>query len=1042
MTGDRRKTKTELIQELDALRQTVATLTPDGATEPQPIAAEPSASSTALDRRFADSAPIGMFETDAEGFCTYVNDAWRRIAGISSADAAGTGWAAAIHPDDRETVFHEWSKAADSGTTFDLEYRFQTPRGDITWVACKAAPIKDEAGRVNGYAGTLQDIAERRRALDALSESEEKYRALFENLPTGVGLATEDGRILASNQAVRELYGYSEEEFRETPITSLYRDPDDRDEFVKRLRSEGQVRNFEAQQKRADGTVFDASITTRYVVQKGEKLVLTSIDDITERKMMEQSLREATERYQGLYDNAQVGLFRSRLSDGSFIECNERCAEIFGYEDRETFMSEYITSEHHVVPGTREEMVEEITANGEVVNKEAMLTRRDASVMWVRSSAKAFLADGYLEGVMADITEERRSESELARVKTTLDQALDCIFIFSPDTLRFTYVDRGACDQVGYSEDELRCMTPLDIKPEFTEQLFGEMIAPLLDGTLASHTFQTVHKHKDGTLIPVEVVLQYVAGDGDVGTGSFVAIVRDITDRKRAENLLQEQARANQIMLDAFPCVAFLLRPHTHEIVASNRAALEVGAIPGMTCFGTWGQSETPCPWCMAPEMSATGEEQHEVVEGLGAVWEAHWGPISDDLYMHYAFDITDRTRDEETIRRRLAFEEATSSIAGRFVGVVEMDEALDESLADLGRLTGARRTCVHAFDDDLATMSHTHEWLRDGEPPLPQGVWGFPTDSIPWWMQTLSNGDAIDMPDVDNLPAEAHGEREMLRACGVKSVLALPFSVADELGGYIGIDDPESAGEWSREDLALLRVVSQIIGDAMTRRKADEQLQQYATTQSVLVREVNHRVKNNLTAIIGMLHKEIRQTDVADPAEKARSLRSLSARVEGLCTVHDMLSASEWTPLRLSELCEQVVAGAVESMAEDRPKSLRVTPSHVRVDSSDAHHLALVFNELATNTVKHTAGNLVDIDISVGISVAEETIRIVYRDSGPGYPDALISGDSDVAGGGFSLLRGVVGHSLRGNVRLRNDDGAVAVIIFQRPATHEDIHA
>jgi PAS domain S-box-containing protein len=119
----------------------------------------------------------------------------------------------------------------------------------------------------------------------------------------------------------------------------------------------------------------------------------------------------------------------------------------------------------------------------------------------------------------------------------TLDQTVDCVFMFRPDNLKFFYVNRGAIEQIGYSRRQLMRMTPLDIKPEFDEAGFREMIAPLIKGTRRSDTFETVHTHKNGIRIPVEVLLQYVAPRN--GTPRFVAVVRDITARKAAEAALQ-----------------------------------------------------------------------------------------------------------------------------------------------------------------------------------------------------------------------------------------------------------------------------------------------------------------------------------------------------------------------------------------------------------------------------------------------------------------------------------------------------------------------
>ncbi len=137
-----------------------------------------------------------------------------------------------------------------------------------------------------------------------------------------------------------------------------------------------------------------------------------------------------------------------------------------------------------------------------------------------------------------DITEWKLTEQKLSRFKTTLDMTLDSVFMFDPETLIFNYINQGAIDHLGYSSDELLKMSPVDIKPEYTKESFRARLGTIQRATGTSQIFETVHKHKDGHLVPVEIFLQYVAPPG--GSGRFVAIVRDITDRKHTEAELQK----------------------------------------------------------------------------------------------------------------------------------------------------------------------------------------------------------------------------------------------------------------------------------------------------------------------------------------------------------------------------------------------------------------------------------------------------------------------------------------------------------------------
>jgi len=137
-------------------------------------------------------------------------------------------------------------------------------------------------------------------------------------------------------------------------------------------------------------------------------------------------------------------------------------------------------------------------------------------------------------------------EAHLSSFKETLDQTQDCIFIFNAENLHFTYANRGAMEQVGYSHAELLQMTPVSIKPHLTEAEFRKILQPMLDGKVATTRFEAVYRHKDGRDIPVDIFLQPIRGILSEQI-QFINIVRDITQQKLAEQtLLAAKAQAEQ----------------------------------------------------------------------------------------------------------------------------------------------------------------------------------------------------------------------------------------------------------------------------------------------------------------------------------------------------------------------------------------------------------------------------------------------------------------------------------------------------------------
>ena len=125
----------------------------------------------ASERRYAalsDCAPVGIFRCNAAGECVYANDRCCEIAGVTTEEALGFGWARHLHAEDRDRVFAEWHQSRQDGVDFRSEYRFQYPDSSIVWGYGQATAELDEQGRIVGYFGTLTDISDRKQREDSL----------------------------------------------------------------------------------------------------------------------------------------------------------------------------------------------------------------------------------------------------------------------------------------------------------------------------------------------------------------------------------------------------------------------------------------------------------------------------------------------------------------------------------------------------------------------------------------------------------------------------------------------------------------------------------------------------------------------------------------------------------------------------------------------------------------------------------------------------------------------------------------------------------
>ena len=171
------------------------------------------------------------------------------------------------------------------------------------------------------------------------------------------------------------------------------------------------------------------------------------------------------------------------------------------------------------------------------IGREVIGKRKDGTQFPMDLSVSEFkVADKRMfAGFVRDLSERQRSEEIEQSLGRIVEESLNEIFIFDSETLKFVQVNRGARENIGYSMNELQHMTPVDIEPEYSEERFAELVAPLVSGKVGQLVFETVHRRKDCSHYDVEIHLQTSRFQGKP---CFVAIIMDITERKEAVEAL------------------------------------------------------------------------------------------------------------------------------------------------------------------------------------------------------------------------------------------------------------------------------------------------------------------------------------------------------------------------------------------------------------------------------------------------------------------------------------------------------------------------
>lgn len=203
-----------------------------------------------------------------------------------------------------------------------------------------------------------------------------------------------------------------------------------------------------------------------YVIKENLIRLPQSVEGALENKRMKEEkertaegLRESEKKYRSIFDNVQVGIFRSSIKDGKILECNDRLAQIFAYGSREEYLDKFVSSEHYIDAGTRERMLEQIQKDGEIDNFEARMSRNDGSIIWVLYSAKLYPEWGYLEGVTTEITEQKQAKEALreseTQVRILLDSTAEAIYGLDKNG-KCTFANPSCVGRLGYkSIDDL-----------------------------------------------------------------------------------------------------------------------------------------------------------------------------------------------------------------------------------------------------------------------------------------------------------------------------------------------------------------------------------------------------------------------------------------------------------------------------------------------------------------------------------------------------------------------------------------------------------
>ncbi len=529
---------------------------------------------------------LGLWDTNVKtGLSTY-DKRWANMLGYELEEIEQTAdfFDSLRHQEDSQNVMDAWMQHKNGLKPFyTAEFRMRTKDGRWKWILTHGQFVEtDENGDPLRAAGIHQDITERKENEAALREARDQLELALKG--SNLGLWDLD---LVSGEAHYDerwanILGYQLAEIEQSQDTFNSRvHPEDshlvHEAWHRSKRSETSFYTCEFRLKSKDGSwkwilthgqFFDFD-------ESGEPRRATGIhQDITERKQVEERIRQSEKRYRNLFENSPIphweedfsevkdyidGLRSAGVSDfrkhfqehpdsvalcGNMIkviDVNQATVRLFKGKNKTNFLlhfSEMFSSDVSRV--FREEFIALCEGKTEF---ESELKGKDLEGNPYHVALNLFLVPGCEDTwskmiiTNVDIQQLREAEEQATRLGYILEESLNEIYTFDALTLKLIQANRGARENLNYNAEELKELTPVDIKPEFSLTAFEELLKPLRSGAEKRLFFATVHERKDKSTYPVEVYLQMsVSG----GKSVFVSIVEDVTERKITERMLRE----------------------------------------------------------------------------------------------------------------------------------------------------------------------------------------------------------------------------------------------------------------------------------------------------------------------------------------------------------------------------------------------------------------------------------------------------------------------------------------------------------------------
>ena len=555
---------------------------PGGLDATQPLPTDiPSAEGGTFDFRIVAEKSLSLvLVVDHTGEIQYVNHAFSEATGYTSAELLGRK-IQDLGELDAQTLA-DLRDTLGLGRPWRGEFAVVKKSGEPLWVYSSISPVTDETGRVTHFLAVNLDISERKRTDEALHESEARFRGLAETT-TAATFIFDGANISYANSAASKITGYSESELTGKNFWEIAH-PDletvTRENLDALSPGDPIPSRVEVGIITKDGQTRWLDFSMGFIEIGGRELVLGTGFDITERKAVEEALRDSEERFRRLADSVPAGTFVFQETGFQFV--NTAMEALFGYTADEYAQMEFWEVVHPEFQQTVKDRGLARLRGEEVPSQyEIKVIRKDGQVRWglVTASLIEYKGSPAAIGSIIDITDRKAAEEALRqseeKFRTLVETMPAAAVIFQGSRVR--YANRMTLDALGYTAEDLASLDYWDaVHPDYRE-LVRERGSARLRGEDVPSGYEVRFLTKTGE---PRWGLYSAARITYEGEPAVLGTIYDITERKAAEEALRQSEERYRILYQDNPSMYFTLAEDLSILSVNQHGAEQLGHTP------------------------------------------------------------------------------------------------------------------------------------------------------------------------------------------------------------------------------------------------------------------------------------------------------------------------------------------------------------------------------------------------------------------------------------------------------------------------------